>query len=38
MKKNIFGIWLLALLLFALCFPAEAQQPAKLPKIGWLKE
>ena len=23
-------------LLFALCFHAEAQQPAKIPKIGWL--
>ena len=35
MKKNIFGLAVGAML-FALCFPAEAQQPAKLPKIGWL--
>ena len=35
MKKNIFGLTVGAML-FALCFPAEAQQPAKLPKIGWL--
>jgi hypothetical protein len=23
-------------LLFAFCFPAEAQQPAKIPRIGYL--
>ena len=25
-------------MLFALCFPAEAQQQAKVPKLGWLGE
>ena len=26
----------LCALLFALCFPADAQEPAKVAKIGWL--
>jgi putative tryptophan/tyrosine transport system substrate-binding protein len=33
MKKEII---ILTLLLLALCIPAEAQQQAKVPKIGWL--
>ena len=28
----------LGVLLFALCFPAEAQQPTKIPRIGYLME
>ena len=28
--------WLICAMLFALCFPAEAQQPAKIPRIGFL--
>jgi putative ABC transport system substrate-binding protein len=35
MRKRFFQVALSALLL-ALSFPAEAQQPAKVPKIGWL--
>src|SRR5215470_13280961 len=37
MRKNIL-VWLFAPcpLLLALCFPSEAQQPAKVAKIGWL--
>jgi putative ABC transport system substrate-binding protein len=35
MSKNIFCLALCAML-FALSFPAEAQQQAKVPKIGWL--
>jgi putative ABC transport system substrate-binding protein len=35
MKKNLFQLTLWALL-FALCFPAEAQQPKKVPRIGFV--
>jgi putative tryptophan/tyrosine transport system substrate-binding protein len=35
MQKGIVGI-VLSAMLFALCFPAEAQQPKKVPRIGWL--
>jgi putative tryptophan/tyrosine transport system substrate-binding protein len=35
MRKKIFGLTLSAML-FALCFPAVAQQPAKVPHIGFL--
>ena len=35
MKKKIIGFALSALL-FALCCPAEAQQPTKIPRIGFL--
>jgi len=35
MRITIIGIALSAML-FALCFPAEAQQPAKIPRIGWI--
>ena len=35
MKEKIFGLALNALL-FALCFSAEAQQPKKIPRIGYL--
>jgi putative ABC transport system substrate-binding protein len=35
MSKKIIGIALSALL-FALSFPAEAQQPAKIPRLGFL--
>jgi putative ABC transport system substrate-binding protein len=35
MAKNIFGLILCALL-FALCPSAEAQQPAKIPRVVWL--
>jgi ABC-type uncharacterized transport system substrate-binding protein len=35
MKKNVFCLALGAIL-FALCFSAEAQQPAKIPRIGYL--
>src|SRR5258705_13023287 len=35
MKKKIGGL-MLGTLLFALCFPASAQQPAKVPQIGFL--
>jgi putative ABC transport system substrate-binding protein len=35
MRTKILGFVLSALLL-ALCLPAEAQQPAKVPRIGWL--
>jgi ABC-type uncharacterized transport system substrate-binding protein len=34
-RTKIFSLALSAVL-FALCFPAHAQQQAKLPKIGWL--
>jgi putative tryptophan/tyrosine transport system substrate-binding protein len=34
-KTKVFGFTLCALLL-ALCVPVEAQQPAKVAKIGWL--
>ena len=36
MRKNIFCVALCALL-FALCVSAQAQQPATVPKIGWLQ-
>ena len=35
MKKNIFCV-VLGALLIALCFPAHAQQPTKIPRIGFL--
>jgi len=35
MRKKVIGFALSSLLL-ALCFPVEAQQRAKIPKIGWL--
>jgi putative ABC transport system substrate-binding protein len=35
MKKHIFALSLGALL-FALCLPAQAQQPTKIPRIGYL--
>jgi putative tryptophan/tyrosine transport system substrate-binding protein len=35
MKSNIVILTLFAML-FALCFPARAQQPAKVPRIGYL--
>src|ERR1700730_4121698 len=35
MKKNLFQLTLWALL-FALCFSADAQQPKKIPRIGYL--
>ena len=35
MKKKIGGL-MLGTLLFALCFPASAQQPKKVPRIGYL--
>jgi putative tryptophan/tyrosine transport system substrate-binding protein len=30
------GLSLFGALLFALCFPAQAQQPKKVPRIGYL--
>ena len=36
MKTKI-TVWTLCVLLFALCFSAEAQQPEKVPKIGLLR-
>jgi len=35
MRKRFFG-FTLSTLLFALCFPADAQQPAKTPRIGYV--
>ncbi len=35
MRKNFIGLALSAML-FALCFPLEAQQPKKVPRIGYL--
>jgi len=35
MKRNIFGLTVGAML-FALCFRAEAQQPTKIPRVGFL--
>jgi putative ABC transport system substrate-binding protein len=35
MRKKILGLALSAIL-FALCVPAQAQQPTKIPRIGWL--
>ena len=39
MRKKLFGFGLaLSALLFALCVSAQAQQPKKLPRIGYLSE
>jgi putative ABC transport system substrate-binding protein len=35
MKKEIFGL-VLGVMLFSLCFPVEAQQPKKVPRVGYL--
>src|SRR5215510_10725125 len=35
MKKNIL-VFATCAMLFALCSPVEAQQPAKIPRIGYL--
>ena len=35
MRKKTFGLTLSAML-FALCLPAQAQQPARIPRIGYL--
>ena len=35
MRRKFFGLTLSTLLL-ALCFPAQAQQPKKVPRIGYL--
>ena len=35
MRKSFFGL-VLSAMLFALCLPVEAQQPKKLPRIGYL--
>jgi putative tryptophan/tyrosine transport system substrate-binding protein len=35
MKKNVIRLALCAML-YALCLPAEAQQPTKVPRIAWL--
>ena len=35
MRKGFFGL-ALSVMLFALCLPVEAQQPKKLPRIGYL--
>ena len=35
MRKNVIRFTLCAVL-FALCLPAEAQQPKKVPRIGYL--
>ena len=35
-SNDIFAVSLSAVL-FALCLPADAQQQAKIPKIGWLE-
>jgi putative tryptophan/tyrosine transport system substrate-binding protein len=35
MRKNIFYV-ALGVMLFALCFPAQAQQPKSVPRIGYL--
>ena len=37
MEKKLVGLTLGAML-FALWFPADAQQPARVAKIGWLGE
>jgi hypothetical protein len=34
--RNLNCATLLCAMLFAFNFPAEAQQPAKIPRIGWL--
>jgi hypothetical protein len=36
MKKGIFFFTLCIILFFALCVPAQAQQPKKVPRIGYL--
>src|SRR5262245_59115416 len=36
MNKRKLGSFALCAMLFALCQSAEAQQPAKVPRIGWL--
>ena len=36
MNKRKLGSFALCVMLFALCFPAEAQQPTKVPRIGYL--
>ena len=35
MRKKVIGFALSAVL-FALCLPADAQQPSKIPRIGYL--
>ena len=35
MRKNLIGLMLVAML-FALCLSAQAQQPKKIPRIGYL--
>jgi putative tryptophan/tyrosine transport system substrate-binding protein len=35
MKKKI-NVLTLSAMLFALCFPADAQQPNKVPRVGFL--
>ena len=35
MRKKFFGL-ALGTLLLALCFPVEAQQPKKVPRVGFL--
>ncbi len=37
MRKKLIGPTLAAML-FALCSPAQAQQPKKVPRIGYLSE
>ena len=34
--RNLKSTILLSAMLFALCLPAEAQQPTKVPRIGYL--
>jgi putative ABC transport system substrate-binding protein len=36
MNKRKLGSFVLCAMLFALCLPAEAQQPTKVPRIGYL--
>jgi hypothetical protein len=36
MNKRKLGSFALCAMLFALCFPAEAQEPKKVPRIGYL--
>ena len=36
MNKRKLGSFALGIMLFALCLPAEAQQPKKIPRIGYL--
>jgi putative ABC transport system substrate-binding protein len=35
MRRNVYGLTLCTML-FALCFPASAQQPKKVPRLGYL--